>query len=126
MANVNVNLDEAAIYELLNGPTGLVYPFISQLSVQAAAVATEVVHVRPGTPASATTGRTSNARPPFFTKARIRPHMAWGAETGLLYGGVNAPADPSIFLEYPARQIAKKGHVFPFLTTGLWSLEGTF
>lgn len=125
-ANPDVNLDQAAIYELLNGPAGLVYPFIAQLSVQAAAVATEVVHVRPGTASSATTGRTSNARPPGFTRERIRPHMAWGTLTGNLYGGVNAPADPSIFLEMPARQIARRGHEFPFLTTGLWSLENTF
>ena len=122
----DVTLDDQAIYEMLNAPTGLVYPFVVQLSVQAAAVATAVVHVRPGTPASATTGRTSNARPPGFTKARIRPHTGWGGPGLQLYGGVNSPMDPTVYLELPARQIARKGHVFPFLTTGFWSLENSF
>lgn len=118
--------DPAAFEELLNAPGGLVADFIWDLSVQATVVATAAVHVRPGTRSSATTGRTSNARPPGFTKARIRPHLAWGAATGQVYGGVNAPADPAMFLEMPAVQIARLGHRFPFLTTGLWSLEGTF
>jgi hypothetical protein len=111
---------------MLNGPGGLVANFIWDLSLQATLVATAAVHVRPGTPASATTGRTSNAYPRGYTKARIRPHLAWGARTGRVYGGVNAPYTPTTWLEVPAEQIARKGHRFPFLTTGLWSLEGTF
>jgi hypothetical protein len=39
---------------------------------------------------------------------------------GGLYGGVNAEADPTIFLEKPAEQMDRK---YPFLTTGLDSLE---
>jgi hypothetical protein len=61
-ANPGVNLNEAEIYELLNGPTGLVYPFIAELSIQAAAVATEVVHVRPGTPARPGSPRPGSGR----------------------------------------------------------------
>jgi len=118
-----VTWDEKALDDLLNGMDGPVGMFIAELSARAAVVATSVVHVRPGTPASATTGRTSNARPRGFTKANIRPHLARGTATGHLYGGVNAPADPSIFLEMPADQMHRE---YPFLTTGLWSLEGTF
>lgn len=123
---IEIEWDDAALDDLLNSLEGPVGQFIGELSLRASIVATSVVHVRPGTPASATTGRTSNARPPGFTKARIRPHLARGAVTGGLYGGVNAPADPTIFLEMPAEQIRNLGHVFPFLTTGLYSLEGTF
>jgi hypothetical protein len=126
MAN-DVTLDERAVYELLHDPAGLVGVFIDELSTQAALVATAVVHVRPGTPASATTGRTSNAFPRGYTKARIRVHTARpGSRTGNLYGGVNAPYAPATWLETPAIQMARLGHEFPFLTTGLWSLEGTF
>jgi hypothetical protein len=116
--------DDAAFEEILNAPGGLVANFIWELSVEAAAVATAVVHVLPGTPRSGFWGPRSTAvRPPGYTRARIRPHLAWGARTGHVYGGVNAPADPSIFLEFPAEQMYD---VYPFLTTGLWSLEGTF
>jgi hypothetical protein len=123
---IEIDWDERALDDLLNSIEGPVGQLISELSLRASVVATSVVHVRPGTPASATTGRTSNARPPGFTKARIRPHIARGSVTGHLYGGVNAPADPSIFLEMPAEQIRNLGHRFPFLTTGLYSLEGSF
>jgi hypothetical protein len=121
-ADPQVNLDDAEIFDMLNSADGPVGQMVTELSAQAAAVAVAVVHVRPGTPSSATTGRNSNARPPGFTKSRIRPHLAWRAD-GTVYGGVNAPADPAIYLEDPARQMHKS---YPFLTTGLWSLEGSF
>lgn len=118
--------DDAAFEEMLNGPGGLVADFIWDLSLEAAAVAIATVHVRPGTPASATTGiytrKPSNARPPGYTKARIRPHLAWGSRTGHMYGGVNAPADPSIFLEY-LPHTDQYHRPYPFLTTGLWAIN---
>lgn len=123
--SVTIDWNERALDDLLNSAHGPVGMLISELSLRASLVATSVVHVRPGTPSSATTGLTSNARPPGFTKARIRPHLGYGKSTGKIYGGVNAPADPSIFLEMPAIQIARLGHEFPFLTTGLWSLIGS-
>ena len=118
-----VNWNEAAMESLLNGPGGPVAKLIWDLSVRASLMAISTVHVRPGTRKSATTGRTSSARRPGYTKARIRPHLAWGPSTGQVYGGVNAPANPSILLEEPARQMDRP---YPFLTTALWSLEGTF
>ena len=119
---VRIDWDEDALEELLNSWDGPVGQLIDELSARAAIVAAEAVHVRPGTASSRTTGRTSNARPPGFTKSRTRPHRGRGARTGKIYGGVNAPADPAIFLEDPARQM---GRPYPFLTTGLLSLEGT-
>jgi hypothetical protein len=111
---VQVIWDDKEIYDLLNSADGPVGQLILELSERAAAVATSVVRVR--------TGRGgSTARPPGFTKASIKVHFpAWGT-LGLIYGGVNAAADPTIFLEYPAEQMK---HAYPFLTTGLFSLEG--
>lgn len=116
--------DEAAFEELLNGPGGLVANFIWELSLEATAVAIATVHVLPGTPRSGYwTPKSTAIRPPGWTKAHIRPHLAWGDRTGHVYGGVNAPYAPATWLETPAEQYY---HEYPFLTTGLWSLEGTF
>jgi hypothetical protein len=123
LGGVTIIWDEAALEDLLDSMDGPVGRFIWELSVRAAAIATEVVHVRPGTPASATTGRTSNAYSPGYTRARIRPHLAKGALTGGLYGGVNAPYSPSTWLETPAEQMHK---TYPFITTGVYSLTDTF
>jgi hypothetical protein len=112
-----VHLDHDAVYEMLNDPDGMVGHMQLELSEQAADVARGAVHVRPGTPRSRA-GRNSTARPPGFTKADIRVHMDIG-EWGL-YGGVNAAADPTVYLEDPARQMYRP---YPFLTTGLDSLE---
>lgn len=122
MSKTFVDWNDAALADLLNSVQGPVGMFIHELSVQATAVAIAVVHVRPGTASSATTGLTSDARAPGFTKSRIRPQIGYN-KRGRLYGGVRAPADPAIFLEKPAEQEHQK---YPFLTSALWSLEGTF
>jgi len=116
---LNVNLDDAEIFDMLNSADGPVGQLVTELSAQAAAVATGAVHVRPGTPRSTVWSSRSTALPPGYTKARIRPHMGWGKATGNIYGGVNAPAAPSIFLEDPAEQMYD---TYPFLTTAFWSL----
>jgi hypothetical protein len=122
LGDVRVDINDAALYDLLNSPDGPVGLLLAELSERVAFTARRIVHVRPGTPSSATTGRTSNARPPGFTRARIRPHLGWGATTGKIFGGANSVADPTIFLEKPAIQILLKPdgeHRFPFLTTAL-------
>lgn len=110
---------DAEIQWLLTSPEGPVGELIGELSEKAAAVARGAVHVRPGTAKSATTGHGSNARPPGFTKADIRVHGPVRGAYGM-YGGVNAAADPTIFLELPARQMDRR---YPFLTVGLDSLD---
>lgn len=111
-----VRWHEAALHEELNSIDGPVGRLILELSDEAAKIARSVVRVRnvPGDRRHRA-GRTSNARPPGFLKADIRTHIARGSLGGL-YGGVNAAADPSIFLEYPAEQMDRK---YPFLTTAL-------
>jgi hypothetical protein len=112
--DVRIVWDDKAVYDLLNSADGPVGELILELSERAAAVAKSVVRVR-------TQRGGSTARPPGFTKASIKVHFpAWGS-LGLLYGGVNASADPTIFLEYPASQMTQS---YPFLTMGLFSLEG--
>lgn len=116
MAN-DVRIDEAAVFALVNDEDGPVGQFITELAGQAALVARAVVPVR----TEPTWSDRSNARPPGFTKAAIR--VARGHVNGHFWASANAPADPALFLEDPAEQLHRK---YPFLTTGLWSLEGTF
>ncbi len=114
---VDIRWDDKAVFDLLNSADGPVGQLIGELSDRAATVARAVVRVR----RPRGEGPNSTARPPGFTKASIRSHFpAWGT-LGLIYGGVNAAADPTIFLEMPAEQMHER---YPFLTTGLFSLEG--
>lgn len=112
---IEIVWDEAALADLLNSPDGPVGELIAELSARAAVVARATVPVR-----RSRAGRNSTARPPGFTKAGITVHGPVTGSRGGLYGGVNAPADPSIFLETPADQMNRK---YPFLTAGLDSLE---
>ena len=41
-----------------------------------------------------------------------------GYDRGHIYGGANAAADPTLFLEDPRADRQK----YPFLTTGLWAV----
>jgi hypothetical protein len=120
---IAVHIDDAAVAALINDPLGPVGLLIAELSEQAAAVSRAVVHVRPGTPRSTVWGPRSTTRPPGFTKASIHTH---GPVVGVhgLYGGVNAAADPGIFLEYLPHTEQYYGP-YPFLTVGLDSLIGT-
>lgn len=113
----DVRIDEAAVFALVNDEDGPVGRFIQELAGQAAGVARGVVRVR----TAPTWSNRSNARPPGFTKATI--HTARGhAGQGHFWASANAPADPAVFLEYPREDRDK----YPFLTTGLWSVQGTF
>jgi hypothetical protein len=110
----DVTLDEAACYALLSGPDGPVAELMGELSTQAAAVAVARVRVRRTSSWSAR----SDASAPGLTKASIRPKVGWDA-LGLVYGGVTAAEDPTVFLEEPRVDRQR----YPFLTTGLDSLE---
>jgi len=114
-----VQLDEAAIYELLNAIDGPVGRLLTGLSDQLVVVAASVVHVFPGTPRSTIWAWGSTAvLPSGTTKASIRPHVARGSRGGI-YGGADALAVPGVFLEHPAEQMHDQ---HPFLTTGLEAL----
>lgn len=124
MADVTIRWDQAALDDLLKGPDGPVARLLAEMSAQIVAVARSVVPVRnPAKGSRGRAGRNSTAHVPGYTKALIRPHLGRGPATGNLYGGANAPGSPGIFLEYPAEQMSRK---YPFLTTGLDSLAGSF
>jgi hypothetical protein len=115
-----------AVDELLNSLDGPVGRLIAELSGRAASIARRRVHVRPGTPGSTVWNEaTSTAWPPGYTRASIRTHLARGARTGKLYGGVNASGSPTFFLEYPPRGAEQMTDRYPFLTTALDELAGT-
>lgn len=112
----DVEINQAAVEDLLNSEHGPVGELLTELSERAAIVARAKVRVRlPGTDR---TGRTSDARPPGFTKASIHTTVN-RSKLGKLYGGIGAAEDPSIFLEEPAEQEQR----YPFLSTGIDSLE---
>lgn len=114
----DVRISAAAVHDLISDDRGIVADFLRDLSEQAAAIARAKVPVRREAPWSSR----SNARPPGFTKAQIRTRQGHSPD-GVIWVSANAPADPAIFLEEPAEQLSRE---YPFLTTGLWSLEGTF
>lgn len=114
-----VDLNDAAVSELLTDPAGPVGQILLELSEQIVTVARAAVHVRdiPGDRRHRA-GRRSTARPPGFTRDSIRVYPPRRG-TYNLYAGANAAADPTIFLEMPASQMSRP---YPFLTTGLDSL----
>jgi hypothetical protein len=123
MADFEVHLDDVAIYDMLNGAGGPVWNLLEELSERAAAVARERVPVR-GRPRSRR-GRflpyanvLSTAYPPGYTLRSIRTNVHW--YNGLVYGGIAAAEEPTIFLEYPAEQMSRR---YPFLSTAFDSLE---
>jgi hypothetical protein len=116
-----INWNDSAFDELLNSVDGPVGQMVLELSVQAADVARKVVRVRNPATRQGRAGRHSTARAPGFTRADIRVHGPVRGSLGGVYGGVNAAADPTIFLEQPASQMSRP---YPFLTTGLESLAG--
>jgi hypothetical protein len=113
---VDVHFDEGAIFDLLNGSDGPVWQLVNELSEEAAVVARGIVRVR----TTPTWSSRSNAQAVGATLASISAHMGYDSQ-GHVYGGVNAIENPTIFLEYPRVDRMR----YPFLTTAVWSLEGT-
>ena len=122
----SVRINAGDVHELLNDPAGPVGLLIAELDERAATVARGAVHVFPGTPRSTiwnpATSTARYAMPPGFTKASIRTHGPVIGSRGGMYGGVNVEAFPAVFLEHPSSQYYDK---YPFMTTGLDSLEGS-
>jgi len=110
-----VQLDDAAVFEMMNSLDGPVGRYLLDLSEQAAEVARTVVPVRKRTRRSPK----STSRPSGFTKRSIRTDMYWD-DQGLIYGGVAADFAMTIFLETPAKQMHR---AYPFLSTALESLD---
>jgi hypothetical protein len=122
----SVRIDAAAVDDLVTDPDGIVGDLIFELSARAAIVARGAAHVYPGTPKSTIWNPlTSTARfamPPGHTRGSIHTHGPYRGTRGGMYGGVNVNVFPTVFLEFPAWQMYDR---YPFMTTGLESLEGT-
>jgi hypothetical protein len=118
MADIRVNLNESSIDAFLNDPAGPVGDLLETMADKGSAIARGLAPVREGDLWNNSATRSSNARPPGYTKASIHGKRGVSRQ-GNLYGSVNAAADPTIFLEYPAQQMHEKR---PFLTTALWSI----
>lgn len=121
MSEFQVHLNDVVIYDMLNGAEGPVAQYLDEVSERAAAVAranVPVRHPRLGPPRRRHRGGISTSFPPGYTLVSIHANVHW--YNGLIYGGVAAAEEPTIFLEYPAEQMHRK---YPFLSTAFDSLE---
>lgn len=118
----NVHIDQKAVDEMFRDENGIIGDYMRLLANRIADVAR--IKVRTRTIGRHREGRTSNAKPPGYTRANITTTVGHAkTRGGLLFGGANAPENPGLFLELPAEQIALHNpDGFPFLTTGLWSV----
>lgn len=110
------DMDETAVTEMLEDPEGLVGNELTRLAEAMQHVAEAKAPVRTGN----TWSSKSNAHAPGYLKANVRTHNAEMDHNGRLFSGVDAPMDPTIFLEKPAEQM---NEAHPFLTTALWTSE---
>ena len=118
--------DYASVEELIHDPAGPVGQLILELSERAAGVARGKAHVFPGTPRS-TVWRpaTSSAVLPSGTmRSSIEVHPPQIGSRGGMFGGVDAVGIPTVFLEFPPKGAVQLYDRYPFMTTGLDSLEG--
>lgn len=105
---VNVNISEAAVYEMLNSPTGPVGEVIGELSEKAAAIA------KARTPVMERVKWYPQYQygPPGETKASVHPSGFRYNGAGQIYSGVNVNYGPTLFLQRPARQIHTTQYMF--------------
>lgn len=121
MADSYIKWDEAALENLLNSPDGPVGQLLEDLAARATSVAKANAPVQKPQNYSWGKKRSTSSMPwsGGYTKARIAPHMGY-TRAGVLFSGVNAPLQPTLFLEKPAKQLH---HKYPFMTTALYSLN---
>jgi hypothetical protein len=110
-------LNESTITAFLNDPYGPVGDLVGTLGDEVAMKARAAAPVRSGTLWNDSATPSSNARPPGYLKSRIHGKRGVSRE-GHLYGSANAPADPLIFIAYPAKQVRFRNM---FMTTALYS-----
>ena len=127
----SVRINAVAVQDLLTDPDpdSMVGELIFELSARAALVARGAAHVWPGTPKSTIWNPlTSTARyalPPGHTRGSIHTHGPYRGSRGGMYGGVNVNAFPTVFLEFPPKGSVQMDSRYPFVTTGLESIQGT-
>jgi hypothetical protein len=120
VAEFEVHLDDAAIYEYLNSADGPIAEALDKISERAAAVARASVPVRHLHVSSRTRRHWgfNTAYPPGYTLVSIHSNVHW--YNGLIYGGIAAVEEPTIFLEDPASQMHRR---YPFMSTAFDTME---
>jgi hypothetical protein len=101
---IEFKLDESTITVFLNDPAGPVGNMLGELADEVAMKARATAPVRSGTLWNDSATLTSNAKPPGYLKSRIHGKRGVSRE-GNLYGSANGPADPLVFIAYPAKHI---------------------
>lgn len=110
---MHVRLDDLEIHALLSDADGPVGRYMYEISKKMEAIAKRAAPVMKGR--NYWTARSNAVRPPGTTRASV--HSVWGYDdVGQPFAGINALANPSIFLEKPAEQMHRK---YPFLTLAL-------
>lgn len=105
MADFAIHLSDVGIYDMLNAADSPVAVLLDRLSEQAAAYARATVPIRK---TRLQRGVKSTSFPPGYTLESIHTNVHW--YNGLIYGGIAAEEFPTIFLEYPARQMHRAWH----------------
>jgi hypothetical protein len=120
----SVRVDAAAVDDLIHDPDGPVGQLVLLLSMRAVMVAVTTAHVFPGTPRSTVWNPvTSTATLPGTMRDSIHVHPPVRGSRGGMYGGGNVMFQ-AVFLEFPPRGSVQMYDRYPFMTTGLDSLEG--
>lgn len=118
-----VFLDDAAIHDMLNAADGPVGWVIDELAVKATETAKLKAPIQK--PENWSWGFPSTSYEPRsvgYLKSRIHEHFPGYNGAGQLYGGVNAPMGPTMYLQYKG---GRHGHarLNKFLTEALDELE---
>jgi hypothetical protein len=121
VADFEIHLNDVVIYDILNGADGPLAAYLDTISERAAAVARANAPVRHlqfgGRRRRGDRAGNSTSFPPGYTLVSIHSNVHWYG--GLIYGGIAAVEEPTIFLEYPASQM---DHAYPFMSTAFDSL----
>lgn len=108
-------MDDASLEDLLNGIDGPVGMMLLEVSEKMAAYAKGAAPVLK--PENIWTASDRYGEYPGYTKDNTHSKIGYG-KSGKLYGGVNAPMGPTLFLEKPAKQLH---HTYPFLSSSIYA-----
>jgi len=114
-----IECDDVALEDMFNNPDGLVGDWLKGKVAEMTAIATAGAPLQQ--PKNWSWGADSSSYMPRslgYLKGGVRPHFPAYTRFGSLYGGVNAPYGPTLFLEKPARQLH---HSYPFLSAALYA-----
>lgn len=112
--SIQVNLDMAAVEDMLNSPDGPVGTTILELAEQATSIAKLNAPLQKPWNWSWSARKSTSyvTRSVGYLKGGIRVTGIKLNKVGQIYSGVNAPYGPTLFLQQPARQIHSMDYMF--------------